>query len=191
MLPEHKNRKEIPEYRIWKGMRARCTSACNKNISYQKKNIQVCDRWNDFILFYEDMGKRPTIKHSIERRDNDKGYCTDNCYWATASEQAKNRGSFNRVHTINGESKVLKDWAKHFNIKYTTLYMSIVQHNRTLEEAVVNIRKKKTVTINGVDKSIHQWCIHFNIAQSTYYRRIKRGMNTVKALTYTSTELAY
>ena len=39
-LPEHKNRKEIPEYHTWKNMRARCNAPCNKeNGNYQKNNI--------------------------------------------------------------------------------------------------------------------------------------------------------
>ena len=51
-LPEHKNRKEIPEYHTWKNMRARCNAPCNKeNGNYQKNNIIVCERWNDFGEF--------------------------------------------------------------------------------------------------------------------------------------------
>ena len=36
ILPEHKNRKEIPEYRVWKAMRARVNKNCKGNNTYNR-----------------------------------------------------------------------------------------------------------------------------------------------------------
>jgi hypothetical protein len=48
------------------------------------RGVIVCSEWmNSFIA---DMGNRPTS----ERIDNSKGYCKDNCKWATRKEQRAN-----------------------------------------------------------------------------------------------------
>ena len=37
------------------------------------------------------MGDKPTLKHSIDRKDVDGNYILDNCRWATSKEQNNNK----------------------------------------------------------------------------------------------------
>ena len=79
-------------YRAWLGMKQRCTNPKHNAFpNYGGRGITVCDRWMDFCNFVQDMGERPSPDHSLDRKDNDKGYSPDNCRWTTRSEQALNR----------------------------------------------------------------------------------------------------
>ena len=78
-------------YRIWSSMIVRCENP--KAINYPRyggRGIRVCERWHKFANFLEDMGI-PSDDLSIDRIDNDGNYCKENCEWASASQQNKNR----------------------------------------------------------------------------------------------------
>src|SRR5215216_5230642 len=80
-----------PEYTAWRNMWARCRHPKHPYFKdYGGRGIAVCDRWKSFEAFLADMGKRPTPRHSLERKDNGKGYKPDKCVWATSAEQCAN-----------------------------------------------------------------------------------------------------
>lgn len=78
-------------YHIWRAMLQRCTNPNDVGFAeYGGRGITVCKRWYKFENFLADMGERPTML-SLDRANNNKGYCKENCRWATRKEQANNR----------------------------------------------------------------------------------------------------
>lgn len=92
------------EYNAWIAMKARCYNP--KLIAYKNyggRGIIVCERWrNSYKNFLEDMGTKPTPKHSLDRHPNKNGnYEPGNCRWATSTQQ--NRNSRRTIYlTYNG-----------------------------------------------------------------------------------------
>lgn len=115
--------KGTPEYQSWRAMLSRCL---NKNATgysrYGGSGITVCERWQEsFEHFYEDMGPRPTISHTLDRYpDNTGNYEPGNCRWATKSQQAKNcRWSTELTH--DGKTLTIREWAEHLSISISTI----------------------------------------------------------------------
>lgn len=81
-----------PTYRSWSAMLSRCYDPRNASYpSYGGRGIMVCDRWRDFVNFLADMGRRPSLDHSIDRENRDCNYEPGKCRWATRAEQNANR----------------------------------------------------------------------------------------------------
>jgi hypothetical protein len=91
---QHINGRRVatPEYRSWQMMRNRCNNPRAKDYSYYGgRGIKLCERWGAFENFLEDLGRRPTASHTLERVDSNKDYTPSNCCWATREAQARNR----------------------------------------------------------------------------------------------------
>lgn len=82
-----------PEYKAWVSMKSRCYNPNENGYEhYGGRGIKVCDRWlDDYQSFLDDMGKRPSLNHSIDRIDNDGNYEPSNCKWSEPYEQVRNQ----------------------------------------------------------------------------------------------------
>lgn len=77
-------------YQIWAQMKRRCQTPSNGAYErYGKIGVDVCERWQTFENFYEDMGDDNGL--TLDRIDPFKGYEPANCRWATYKEQAVNK----------------------------------------------------------------------------------------------------
>lgn len=92
-----KGQSSSPAYKCWENMVQRCTNSKATGYKYWGgRGISVCDRWRiSFTQFIEDVGERPSSKHSLDRIDVDGNYEPGNVRWATAAEQNVNKQEVN------------------------------------------------------------------------------------------------
>lgn len=124
-------------YRIWRGIINRCENPNRKAYPrYGGRGIKMCDEWRDFINFYDwaiANGYQDNL--TIDRIDNNGNYEPLNCRWATVKEQCRNQRT-NRLITINGETKCLKEWCEIYKISYKTVHARIHRDNWSVIHAL-------------------------------------------------------
>jgi hypothetical protein len=129
---------ESKVYKVWQAMINRCVnpnSAAYKN--YGGRGISVCDDWKVFENFLRDMGEPPTGL-TLDRIDNNQGYCKSNCRWITQKEQTRNM-RVNRLITFQGESKTIGEWSEITGINKDTIKSRLDLLGWTVERALTVI----------------------------------------------------
>jgi len=113
-------------YASWRSAKDRCYSKNHEHYDrYGGRGITMCDRWRySFDNFLKDMGERPSKDYTLERIDNNVGYCPDNCKWASRREQANNRKG-NHLITYNEETMTVSELARRYNIKVGNVFASL------------------------------------------------------------------
>lgn len=110
-----------PLYRVWANMWTRCSNpnAINYHL-YGGRGICVCERWRDFVLFFADVGERPSPQHSLDRINNDGNYEPGNVRWSLRTEQGRNRRT-NHTLTFAGKTMCIKDWGAATGLTYQAI----------------------------------------------------------------------
>jgi hypothetical protein len=122
-------------YSIWGKMIQRCRNPKNPKFAcYGGRGISVCQKWMSFEGFLEDMGSPPNGM-SIDRIDVNRGYCKENCRWATNKEQANNRTT-NVWVEVEGQNITLKEAANMYAVSYKRLWKYVRVKHMSLTEAV-------------------------------------------------------
>ena len=79
----------------WRSMKQRCYNPSNDNYKYYGgKGIKVCEEWHDFEEYSKwcySHGYIFGVCDSIERIDNDKDYCPQNCIIIPRNKQQKHK----------------------------------------------------------------------------------------------------
>lgn len=114
------HRSQSTTYHTWTNMRARCNNPTSPKYSdYGARGISVCERWNVFSNFLQDMGPRPAGT-TLDRINGELGYFKGNCRWATPRQQQRNIKT-NVLITIHGRTQCTADWCEEIGISRLTL----------------------------------------------------------------------
>jgi len=110
-----------PEHRAWIAMVKRCTKPNDAAYEhYGGRGIAVCARWlESYEAFWDDMGRRPSPDHSLDRIDVNGNYEPSNCRWATRRQQAQNTRRTVWAN-VNGELVCLKEACRRVGVPYKT-----------------------------------------------------------------------
>ena len=179
------------EWNTWMSMKQRCyNTKDNAYKNYGGRGILMCNRWlESFSDFVNDMGKRPD-NHSIERVDNDKGYSPDNCVWATRKQQSRNTRASHFI-TVNGETKVLQDWANDLGTKHTAILHRLNRGWSEIDAVTISPQRRVTpyksrdvvMELNGKKQTVYNWSKELGISASIIKARLDRGWSDKDALT--------
>jgi hypothetical protein len=78
-----------PAYISWAKMKMRCDNPNHAAYPwYGGKGISYDPFWCDYKNFHADMGDR-TFSQVLDRIDNTKNYCKENCRWVSATESSQ------------------------------------------------------------------------------------------------------
>lgn len=130
-----------PEYRSWQMMKNRCLNPRAADYNYYGgRGITIDERWFDYEAFLLDMGRRPTLAHTLERLNSDDDYHKNNCVWATREEQSRNRSytkmSLKKARLVRKKYATGKfqqyELAREFNVSQRTI--SLIVRNEAWKE---------------------------------------------------------
>lgn len=110
---------ETAEHKAYCSAMSRCrNSRAIKYKWYGGRGIEF--RYNDFVQFFEDVGLKPTTRHSLDRIDVDGHYEPGNVKWSTQKEQMRNVRTNRLIATPLGDM-LMTDAAHAFSLAKTTL----------------------------------------------------------------------
>ena len=100
---------------------------------YIGKGITVCQRWLDsYKNFVEDMGLRPSKRMTLDRIDNAKGYCKENCRWASWFVQQYNKTK--KPKNYHYDATHTKKWVVAFQVEGKTINMGRFDDEKTAKK---------------------------------------------------------
>lgn len=107
---------------VWSSMRSRCNNPNDSDFkNYGGRGIAVCEEWSDFVIFMKwALASGYSESLSIDRIDNDKGYCPSNCKFSSRIEQNNNKRN-NVFIEFQGESLTATQWARKLGKKPKTI----------------------------------------------------------------------
>lgn len=118
---KNKTRAIAPEYSAWRSAKRRCENP--KDAAYKEyggRGISMSEEWSkSYEKFYMDMGPRPDGM-SLDRIDNNKGYCLENCRWATTETQNRNRRN-NEYYLFRDRYLTKAEIARELGVNPTTV----------------------------------------------------------------------
>ena len=99
---------------VWKAMKSRCFNPNRRYYeNYGGRGITVCDEWNKSFQVFQEWATANGYQEGlfIDRIDNSKGYCPENCRWVDRLTN-NNNSRKNVFVTAFGETKTLSQWSR-------------------------------------------------------------------------------
>lgn len=116
-----------PLYETWRNMKRRCESPRFASYRYYGGcGIKVCDRWQNFWNWLDDMGPRPGKEYRLIRDDLAGDFEPGNARWALRGEEGR-KGRGRREFALRYKDKVSK--------KLGSLHEALYQKRRLEVEA--------------------------------------------------------
>lgn len=110
-------------YSVYSNMKNRCYNQNSKDYkNYGGRGITICDDWLDnFESFYNwSILNGYSENLFIDRIDNNRGYCPENCRWVDRLTNNNNRRD-NDLIEYQGEVLSISQWSQRLNINRVTL----------------------------------------------------------------------
>jgi len=178
--------KGTPEYSVWVNMRQRCNNPHGHDAHYYK-DISHCPEWNDPVRFVEDMGKRPSADHQLDRIDSNGDYTPENCRWVLPKQQQNNRSS-NVILEYQGRSQTMQEWCDELGLSKYLVRTRLFIYGLSVDEALtrpvrqhivdcgdmVHHKGAKPITFNGETHTIREWAKRLGVVYRTLKNRVRR-----------------
>lgn len=109
-------------YRIWRDILRRCEDPRRRGYAdYGGRGITICDEWKTYETFRDwSLANGYAEDLSVDRIDNNKGYCPENCQWTNDITQANNKRN-NVVIAIDDKTLTMAQWSRETGIPYSAL----------------------------------------------------------------------
>lgn len=118
----------------WVSMRRRCNEPTHKD--YDKYSKLGYDKaWDDFAIFLACVGERPSLEHTLDRKDNSIGYFPGNVRWATWTTQQRNRTN-NQIILYKGKPITLAEAVDISKLSRTTVHRRLAKKGYPLSLAM-------------------------------------------------------
>jgi hypothetical protein len=123
-------------YKIWTGIKTRCNNRNRPRYDdYGGRGIKVCDEWQTFEGFWNDMAVGYADNLTLDRIDVNKDYNKENCRWATYTEQANNKRN-TILYTYNGETDTLPNLCRKYDKDYRIVRQKIYRDKKDIFTAL-------------------------------------------------------
>lgn len=137
---------KTPTYNTWKSMITRCYDENQTSYpNYGGRGITVCEEWKNIDNFIRDMGYRPSMNYSLDRKDVNGNYEPSNCKWSTPSEQSRNKRTMK--NNKSGRSGVryyedIKKWRAEIGVNGKKITLGFFSEYSTAVEEREKAEKK-------------------------------------------------